>query len=128
MKDLLSFFSLSKTAVFVVFILFASCNKKVCLQRYFVEKSKVDGFTEVNVKSLPSVGLFKEYFHSINSDEVIDKVENINIPMFNNRNKDLFYGELNEITNILNQNKYASLMEFKYGTITSKFYCGWYFC
>ena len=105
--------------------LFASCEQKPTLQKYFVEKSEQasQGFTVLDVS--PSILNLEKANLSADEREVLDAFEKVNVLTLkaDGKNQEAIQAEKEKITSILNDKKYESLIKVNLGKDGAEFKC-----
>ncbi|WP_313807200.1 DUF4252 domain-containing protein [Flavobacterium sp.] len=106
-------------------LLFTSCKQEPTLQKYFVEKSEKasDGFTVLDVS--PSILNMETAKLSSDEKEVLESFEKVNILTLkaDGKNTAEIQAEKEKVAQILNNDKYESLIKVNFGKDGAEFKC-----
>lgn len=104
-------------------LIFAGCEQKPTLQKYFVEKSESKGYTVLDVS--PTILNLEKTKLSSDEKEVLDAFEKVNILTLkaDGTNQNEIQAEKEKIKTILNDKKYESLIKVNFGKDGAEFKC-----
>ncbi len=99
----------------LIAVLFAACEQKPTLQKYFVEKSENKDFIQLDI----SPSILNVATDSLTADQkaALESFDKINVLAFrlDEKNKGNFEAERNKVASILKDEKYQELMHFGKG-------------
>ncbi|MFY8188545.1 MAG: DUF4252 domain-containing protein [Flavobacterium sp.] len=98
-------------SIFTVFLFFVSCQNKMTLQKYFVEKSESLDFISFDI----SAGILNVATEKLNEDEkkAVESIKKLNVLAFKlkDSNKNKYPTELATVEEILQDESYVELMQ-----------------
>lgn len=104
------------TATALLILLFASCESKPSLQKYYVDKQEKPGFVAVDIS--PSILNVDKSKLSLEQSKALSSFEKMNVLAFtiNDKNKNQYDAEKNKVVEILKDTvTYKQLMKFGSG-------------
>lgn len=90
-------------------LLLTACSKEKSIQKYFVDKHEDVDFTALDISTKTLFSNFEELTQE--EKEQLKNISKLNVLVLNSSNQDKMNNEYKEVSQILNQSSYSSLIE-----------------